>query len=49
MWLKLFVEDKKGSQADTKSQGVDPIKAAAINIEDFLGIVKSTHQSILVS
>lgn len=38
---------KKGSQADTKSQGVDPIKAATISIEDFLGIVKSTHQSIL--
>lgn len=38
---------KKGSQADTKSQGVDPIKATTISIEDFLGIVKSTHQSIL--
>ena len=38
---------KNGSQADTKSQGVYPIKAATISIKDFLGIVNSTHQSIL--
>ena len=38
---------KNGSQADTKSQGRFPIKAATISIKDFLGIVNSTHQSIL--
>lgn len=38
---------KKDSQADTKSQGVNPIKAVTISIEDFLGIVKETHQSLL--
>lgn len=38
---------KNGSQADTKSQGVYPIKAATISIKDFLGIVNSTNQSIL--
>ena len=38
---------KNDSQADTKSQGVDPIKAVIISIEDFLSVVKSTHQSIL--
>ena len=38
---------KNGSQADTKSQGRFPIKAAATSIKDFLGIVNSTHQSIL--
>ena len=38
---------KNGSQADTKSQGVYPIKAATISIKDFIGIVNSTHQSIL--
>lgn len=38
---------KKSSQADTKSQGVYPIKAAEISIADFLSIVNSTHQSIL--
>ena len=38
---------RKSSQADTKSQGVYPIKAATISIADFLNIVKQTHQSIL--
>lgn len=38
---------KNSSQADTKSQGVYPIKAAKISIADFLSIVNSTHQSIL--
>ncbi len=38
---------KKSSQVDTKSQGVNPIKAATISIADLLQIVKSTHQSIL--
>lgn len=38
---------KNSSQADTKSQGVYPIKAAEISIADFLSIVNSTHQSIL--
>lgn len=38
---------KNGSQADTKSQGVYPIKAATISIQDVLRIVNSTHQSIL--
>lgn len=38
---------KRGSQADTKSQGVYPIKAANISIADLLGIVKDTYQSIL--
>lgn len=40
-------ETKNGSQADTKSQGVYPIKAATISIKDFFGIVNSTNQSIL--
>ena len=34
---------KNSSQADTKSQGVYPIKAAKIRIADFLSIVNSTH------
>lgn len=38
---------KRGSQADTKSQGVYPIKAANISISDVLSVVNSTHQSIL--
>ena len=38
---------KNSSQADTKSQGVYPIKAVKISIADFLSIVNSTHQSIL--
>ena len=38
---------KNSSQADTKSQGVYPIKAAKISIADFLSIVNSTHQSVL--
>ena len=38
---------KNSSQADTKSQGVYPIKAAKISISDLLKIVNSTHQSIL--
>lgn len=40
-------QKRNGSQADTKSQGVYPIKAATISIADFLDIVKQTHQSIL--
>ncbi len=38
---------KNSSQADTKSQGVYPIKAAKISISDLLQVVNSTHQSIL--
>lgn len=39
---------KKSSQADTKSQGVYPIKAAdTISIADLLEIVNTTHQSVL--
>ena len=38
---------KKGSQADTKSQSIRSIKAAKISISDLLQIVNSTHQSIL--
>ena len=38
---------KKGSQVDTKSQGVYPIKATTISIPHLIEIVKSTHQSIL--
>ena len=38
---------KKGSQVDTKSQGVYPIEATTISIADLLEIVNSTHQSIL--
>lgn len=38
---------KRGSQADTKSQGVYPIKAASVSISDVLSVVNSTHQSIL--
>ena len=38
---------KRGSQADTKSQGVYPIKAATVSIADVLQVVNSTHQSIL--
>ena len=38
---------KKGSQADTKSQSIHSIKATKISIYDLLRIVNSTHQSIL--
>lgn len=38
---------KKSSQADTKSQGVNPIKAATISIRKLLGIVNETYQSLL--
>lgn len=38
---------KKGSQADTKSQSIRSIKATKISISDLLRIVNSTHQSIL--
>jgi len=38
---------KNGSQVDTKSQGVYPIKATTISIADLLTIVNDTHQSIL--
>lgn len=38
---------KNSSQVDTKSQGVNPIKATTISIADLLNIVNSTHQSIL--
>lgn len=38
---------KNSSQADTKSQGLIPIKATKISIVDLLNIVKTTHQSIL--
>lgn len=38
---------KNSSQDDTKSQGVNPIKATTISITDLLNIVNSTHQSIL--
>ena len=38
---------KKGSQADTKSQSIRSIKATKISISDLLQIVNSTHQSIL--
>ena len=38
---------KKGSQADTKSQSIHSIKATKISISDLLRIVNSTHQSIL--
>lgn len=39
---------KRDNQADTKSQGFDPIKAVSeISIVDLLEVVKSTHQSIL--
>ena len=37
----------KSSQADTKSQGIIPIKAAPITIAKLLKIVNGTHQSIL--
>lgn len=37
---------KRGSQADTKSQGVYPIKATKISIAELLRIVNNTHQSI---
>lgn len=41
-------QKRTGSQADTKSQGVNPIKAAdVISISDLLDIVNETHQSIL--
>ncbi len=46
-----------GSQADTRSQGVNPIKAAGgseagastatVSVADFLDLVKNTHRSIL--
>lgn len=38
---------KKGSQVDTKSQGVNPIEATTISIKDLLRVVNGTHQSIL--
>ena len=38
---------KKGSQADTKSQSIHSIKATKISISDLLQVVNSTHQSIL--
>jgi len=38
---------KKSSQADTKSQGFYPIKAATVSITDLLNVVNITHQSIL--
>ena len=38
---------KKGSQADTKSQSIRSIKATKISISDLLQVVNSTHQSIL--
>lgn len=38
---------KNASPADTKSQGVYPSTAGTISIEDFIGIVNTTHQSIL--
>ena len=38
---------KKGSQADTKSQSIHSIKATKISISDLIGIVNNTHQSIL--
>ena len=38
---------RKSSQADTKSQSINSIKAANISIADLLGIVKDTYQSIL--
>ncbi|MBS6367667.1 MAG: hypothetical protein KH420_10005, partial [Clostridiales bacterium] len=38
---------KKASPADTRSQGVYPSTAGTISIEDFLGVVNATHQSIL--
>ena len=38
---------KKGSQVDTKSQGVYPIKATTVSIADLLQIVNSTHKGIL--
>ena len=49
MMLRMpsVVDKKNGSQADTKSQGVYPIKAAKISIADVLDVVNSTHQSIL--
>ena len=38
---------KKGNQADTKSQSIHSIKATKISISNLLRIVNSTHQSIL--
>lgn len=38
---------KNSSQADTKSQGVYPIKAANTSIDSLIQNVNSTHQSIL--
>ena len=38
---------KNGSQADTKSQGVYPIKAAKNNIADVLDVVNCPHPGIL--
>ena len=38
---------KNASPADTKSQGFYPSTAGIISIEAFLGIVNTTHQSIL--
>jgi len=38
---------KKSSQADTKSQSKNSIKAATISITGLLTIVKEMHQSIL--
>ncbi len=38
---------KNASRADTKSQGFYPSTTGTISIEDFLGVVNMTHQSIL--
>lgn len=38
---------KNSSQADTKSQGFNPIKAAVISISDLLEKVNSTYRSVL--
>lgn len=38
---------RKGSQVDTKSQGVYPIKAATISIADLIENVNATYQSVL--
>lgn len=38
---------RTGSQADTKSQGVYPIKAAEISIADLIENVNATYQSVL--
>ena len=38
---------KNSSQADTKSQGFNPIKAAVISISDLLEKINSTYRSVL--